>query len=39
MEIIRCVECYLVREVFRTLRADQRELQGFDGLQKHHGTP
>jgi hypothetical protein len=31
MEIIRCLKCYLVREVYRTLRADLQEMQGLDG--------
>jgi transposase len=33
MEIIRCLKRHLAREVFHTLRADLRELHGFDGLQ------
>jgi hypothetical protein len=32
MEIIRCLKRYLAREVFRTLLADLRALQGLDGL-------
>jgi len=32
LEIIRCLKRYLAREAYRTLCADLRELQGFDGL-------
>lgn len=39
MEIIRCLQSYLAREVYQTLSADLRALRGLDGLQEHHGTP
>jgi len=32
MEIIRCLQRYLARQVFRMLRADLRELRGLQGL-------
>lgn len=32
LEIMRCLKRYLAREVFRTLTADLRDLQGLDGI-------
>lgn len=37
-EIMRCLKRYLAREVFRTLTADLRELQGLDGIEEHPDT-